>query len=226
MFKIRDWPVTHIVWTINHQYLAFLQVCTFLAFLIFATSKLHHVWSRQIRSYHSNHQQHRTMIWTTWCSPCRSFAGSLWTGLSPRHHQRLDHISVDKQYEQEWIVHSFYKHMGCNNGKLHGFPLTKWTVHKIYLLSGQDNEKLACQHPLIHADHIPPPTQGDRRENCVHSRGLKSEVMDSDEHNGVSEKVGAQCLIDGVERNMQDKQNEPPCLQQLVWILTQTMTLF
>lgn len=106
--------------------------------------------------------------------------------------------------------------MGCNNGKLHGSPLTKWTVHKIHLLSGLDNEKLACQHPLIHADHIPPPTQGDRRENCVHIRRLKSEETDSDQHNGVSEKAGAQCLIDGVERNMQDKQNEPPFLQQLV----------
>lgn len=46
--------------------------------------------------------------------------------------------------------------MGCNNGKLHGIP-----VCEIYLLSWRDDEKLACQHRLIHADHIPPPTQGD-----------------------------------------------------------------
>lgn len=104
--------------------------------------------------------------------------------------------------------------MGCNNGERHGIPRTKWTVHKIHLLSGQDNEKLACQHPLIHADHIPPPTQGVRGGSCVHIRRLKSEVTGLRGHNGVSKKVGAQSLIDGVERNMcrtsKSKKTQPP----------------
>lgn len=68
--------------------------------------------------------------------------------------------------------------MGHNNGGQHGIPRAKWTVHEIHLLSGQDDEELACQHPLIHAGHIPPPTQGDREGRqegklCAHKQGEK-----------------------------------------------------
>lgn len=56
------------------------------------------------------------------------------------------------------------ENVGSNNGERHGIPppRAKWTVHEIHLPSGQDDENLVCQHPLIHVDHIPPPTQGDR----------------------------------------------------------------
>lgn len=168
-------------------------------------------------SQHSDHQQHRTTLRATWSSPSRSFTGSLWTRLNliPLC-QLLHHVSVNERLwdckkRSSWLVQTY----GMQQWGMAWDPRTKWTVCEIRLLSAQDDEKLACQHPLIHADHIPPPTQGDSEgrqeekkrfghQGKVEMNQVKwlTEVLKKEK---VSKRLGADCLTDDVKSKKKKK---------------------